>query len=82
MLTREEARAACDLAGSIDREGFERLIADYMPQGIFDELQQEIFDFDQQRHGHDDELAAHSAAMFAAGFHYGWILAERARGHR
>ena len=73
MLTYEEAIAACAEAGKMTAPDFMKLIADYIPQDVIDDLNTDMVKISMEN-GNSMETAAHEAAMFNVGFHYGWVL--------
>ena len=81
MLTFAEAQAACDAAQTMTADEFEKYLASFLPQTVWDQLAQEIVDMALNKGKNIDE-AAHDGAMFNLGFHFGWVLCEHARGLR
>ena len=75
MLTWEEVQAA--LRNSERPDDLERIMADYTPQGIIDQLMEELIDYYAKR-GADAETAGHLVTAQMCGFHLGWMLARKA----
>lgn len=74
MLTWEETREALGSAMVTSPDEFVRQLADYMPQGVIDNLMKSMYNARMSEH-ENEERAEQETIAFMVGFHLAWILA-------